>query len=703
MAITNVLITGKVVIPGTTIGVRAKITATPLTTNHALTWPAENTTSWGPATVETGNDGVIPAPGLAIPLGATVAGDLLWRFVAKPIDRKDLKAWDLGTFPITVATDLADLVSIETVVYTPAQVATFAALLAAAQTNATAAAASATAADGWADAAASSAADADSSADLAALSETAAETAATTATTQAGTASTSAGTASTAATTATGAASSATASAATATTKASEASTSATAAQGHAASAAGSVSLVAWAPSVAYVTGDVRQAPDGSTVRRNANGTSGASFDATERATWTAVGAVAGTMEQEALSATIAGRAVPHPGADLVNIGDSLAARDMVVTSPGSYSYAPQLGAFQHAAVTTGQRCYLRASYAVSGKRADEVLTEQVPTVVALDPTPTGVLVQVGTNDINQDVRTSAQIITSLDGILDALLATGTKVIIGTIPPSVDYDTDQRTRLYEVNRWIKDQGRARTNVHPVDWFSRLADENGDQRTALFADTLHQNQAGAAAMGATLAPVLSNLFPPVDVLPEPGDPADVLANPFQIGTTGTLVSGAGSVTGQAATGWYLATADGTALTAVASKVARTDGLPGEWQQIAVTTGSFRYIQDAYIIAAHGWAVGDELVGYVEFETDPGAAASRFHAYWQVEGGAIVGALLPHPGDVSDAEFTLPESGVLETPAFPIPVGAVNILFYIRAFGADGSTIRVGRCGLRNLNA
>lgn len=60
------------------------------------------------------------------------------------------------------------------------------------------------------------------------------------------------------------------------------------AAQGYADSAAGSVSLVAWAPATAYAAGDVRQAPDGSTIRRIANGTSGASFDAAEEAAWEA-------------------------------------------------------------------------------------------------------------------------------------------------------------------------------------------------------------------------------------------------------------------------------------------------------------------------------------------------------------------------------------------------------------------------------
>lgn len=218
MAITNALITGKVVIPGTTIGVRAEITATPMTQNAALKWVADGTVSWGPASVETGNNGVIPAPGLAIPLGSSVGSGLAWRFVARPIDRKDLKPWVMGMFAVTGSANLASLVSVELITYTPAQVAAFESLVAdaeaakvAAEADAAAAAASATAADGWAEAAASSAADADSSADLAAVSETTAVSAASTATTQAGNASTSA--------------TSATGSAATATTKAADAET----------------------------------------------------------------------------------------------------------------------------------------------------------------------------------------------------------------------------------------------------------------------------------------------------------------------------------------------------------------------------------------------------------------------------------------------------------------------------------------------
>lgn len=65
-----------------------------------------------------------------------------------------------------------------------------------------------------------------------------------------------------------------------------------------------------WAPGIAFVAGDVRQAPDGSMIRRTADGTSRATFDATEQAAWTAVLASAGTVENDALTATYARKTI---------------------------------------------------------------------------------------------------------------------------------------------------------------------------------------------------------------------------------------------------------------------------------------------------------------------------------------------------------------------------------------------------------
>lgn len=149
---------------------------------------------------------------------------------------------------------------------------------------------------------------------------TAAETAATNA---AGSASSASGSATTATTKAGEAQAAATAAADSATaaetartgaeTARDDAAASETAAQGYAQQAAGSVSLVAWAPATVYAAGDVRQAPDGSTVRRVANGTSGASFDAAEEAAWESPLADPTTVAGKGLSATI-GTEIETPG-----------------------------------------------------------------------------------------------------------------------------------------------------------------------------------------------------------------------------------------------------------------------------------------------------------------------------------------------------------------------------------------------------
>lgn len=312
MAMTYATISGLITRPGSNVGIRARVTATPMTTANVLKFPAEDRITWGPETAETTTGGVLST--LKVPTNHGIP-ELFWRLEAEPIDKLPglPDRWLIGTYQITADARIDDLVQVDVTAVSGTMLVSVADMLAdtqaardAAGASQTAAAGSATTAQGWADAAAVSAANADSSADLAAVSETNAATSAGTATTKAGEASTSATTAAGSATAAGTSETNAAASATTATTKAGEASTSATAAQGYAQQAAGSVSLVAWAPGTVYAAGDVRQAPEGSTVRRNTNGTSGASFDTTEEAAWTAVSAVAGTIEQRALTASIA-------------------------------------------------------------------------------------------------------------------------------------------------------------------------------------------------------------------------------------------------------------------------------------------------------------------------------------------------------------------------------------------------------------
>lgn len=310
MSMTYATIAGKITKPGSNIGIRAKVTATPLTTNKAIKFPTEDRMTWGPETAETDSSGDLGSR-LKIPTNHGLT-ELYWQFTAEPLDKvPGLSKWTMGTFEITESTRLEDLVDVDVLTVNPDLVVNIADLVADAEAAEAAAGTSATAAQGWADAASSSAADADTSADLAAGSATSASGAASTATTKAGEASASATAAAGSATAAATSETNAAASESAAATSETNAAASETAAAGYAASAAGSVSLVAWAPATAYAAGDVRQAPDGSTIRRLANGTSGASFDTTEEAAWEAVLGNATTIDGKALSASTANSIEP--------------------------------------------------------------------------------------------------------------------------------------------------------------------------------------------------------------------------------------------------------------------------------------------------------------------------------------------------------------------------------------------------------
>lgn len=54
-----------------------------------------------------------------------------------------------------------------------------------------------------------------------------------------------------------------------------------------------------WKASTAYLATDIRMAPDGRTIRRNADGTSRATYDATEQAAWTVIGGADITIDSD--------------------------------------------------------------------------------------------------------------------------------------------------------------------------------------------------------------------------------------------------------------------------------------------------------------------------------------------------------------------------------------------------------------------
>lgn len=385
----------------------------------------------------------------------------------------------------------------------------------------------------------------------------------------------------------------------------------------------------------------------------------------------------------------------------IVLLGDSITAANAITGTSPSLQHGAN-GWFHHANFALGGAFTLAANYAVSGKRADEVLSGQVPQVLAMSTLPGWVGVLCGTNDFAIS-RTTAQVQADLAAIIAALTGAGINVVMGTITPRNAYQASIRT----VNRWLKETAAAGTypGLHVVDWYSQLAGTDGEPSAALFHDNLHPSHSGASVMGKVWAAAMAGRANVVDHLPQPGDASNLIANPFQTGTTGTKGTG---VTGNVSTSWTVSRGGGTP-DCVASKVARTDGVAGEWMQLAVTNGSSsNWIQATIPVTTTGMAIGDRLVYAMEIEAD-----TPFPMLWAVfdssQSNAAAGGGMGHFGAVSGytiaAWASLPTRGVIRSTPWAIPVGHSlpfsAMTLRLRIFNATAGAIRLGRVGFWNL--
>jgi hypothetical protein len=235
----------------------------------------------------------------------------------------------------------------------------------------------------------------------------------------------------------------------------------------------------------------------------------------------------------------------------------------------------------------------------------------------------------------------------------------------------------------------------------VDAWQLLVDPaNGGLRTGVASDGIHMNGLGAQRVGQAIANVVNSLTPPVDVLGwgEDTDLQAVMVNPNLTGTTGTLNNG---ITGSVATSWKVGSITGAAVTATASKVARTDFMPGEWQQISITTGEGAQLQQD-LIFANMVAGTTYLDAMCEFQTDADwANITQFYMSISFLDAGFAGVggstdLQWVAGDTYDTVNTRPASGVFRVPRVLVPAAATKATITIQLKGQG--TFRVGRVGV-----
>ncbi len=287
-------------------------------------------------------------------------------------------------------------------------------------------------------------------------------------------------------------------------------------------------------------------------------------------------------------------------------LGDSITAPNSVVTS-GGISWVEIM-----CAVTKARIRYPRdRNYAVSGLTSTQVKDQKLPLALADDSKY--VALMAGANNVSQ----TAIVIADIQFMVDRLILSGKTPILSTMTPNINLAGASLTSWYDINSAIREIWRADDRIIGVDL--AIATSVLTPATASTApewktnydsgDGIHPDWIGIWAMGAYAGDILqSSLHADVPGPSATGDfeaeDAGEFGNPLMIGDTG-FIGGAGA--GDLFT--YGHDDSSSAGDSVFAKVARTDGIQGEWQ--TATAGAANGLRSLIL---------DRSSGYLDWDAD-----------------------------------------------------------------------------------
>lgn len=389
-----------------------------------------------------------------------------------------------------------------------------------------------------------------------------------------------------------------------------------------------------------------------------------------------------------------------RPGLKVALLGASITQETStgagVYDTPVASAWFHAFGAFSWANVRLGHRLTLVKNAGVAGQRSDHIAA-RLTDVTGLAVVPDWCIVADWfTNDVLTDTNTAAQIKAQGELIVSGLLAAGLKVVLCTGNPTAGFTTSGRkATVSQVNAWVRAQA-TRPGVVVCDAAPLMAQPaDGLPRTNMLRDGTHHSGLGGYTAGKALAAALAPFVGGAVDLPTSNvDSLSLNSNPMMLGTAGTKP---GSITGNVADAWD-ATWSGAAGTAVASKVARADGV-GEWQQLQITAAGTIWLNIGALTT--GWAVGDRLCFEADFELDAGSTGLKMlNAFAFLSTGAFPALDLyqtESPPPTLPAEAL---TGVLRTPEFTMPAGPTWVYGAV-GIQATTATLRVGRARLKKV--
>lgn len=384
-------------------------------------------------------------------------------------------------------------------------------------------------------------------------------------------------------------------------------------------------------------------------------------------------------------------------GGNSVSVPQSIALLGDSITLANDAEWR-NIGFFAWANALAGTPFQASVFAGVSGNTTGQMLARVAGDVVA--HSPQWCCVMGGTNDIAGGITSLETMQSNLTGICDALHAAGIRIILCTITPQVGYNAAPEIQLWhDINGWIRTYAAAHSSYIVLADVGELYADPGNDGQPLAGythDGTHPNAVGAYTIGAGIAAALSGVVPICWTFGRrPTDTRLITTNPWMLGTSGTVGSNS---SGQVATGWR-------AYRAVASKVARTDGVPGEWQKLAITVGQTAcWIDTTEPLINVGYGVGDTLVAQAEIETDDNwISPTQFFLKCECRDASN---LLLARGALSNSPNTgtsVPRATrlILRGQPFVVPVGTTFIRHQVQLNAAAGSSFRVGRYEIRKL--
>lgn len=381
----------------------------------------------------------------------------------------------------------------------------------------------------------------------------------------------------------------------------------------------------------------------------------------------------------------------------LVPFGDSITYLDCGLLSESPNNLRPPATAYATGSQATGMYAwanyYLGHPFKMGGNAGvpGDTTAQMLARVNAMLALPSDIVaVQGGANDWTVGVaasQTGAQIaagtIANLGAIYDRVLKAGKVLLAVTTHSRSTMNTaDGRRYLATVNRWIAEYARSTPGVLFADTCSVITDPlTGAPYNPISAglfptsDGTHPNAYGASLQGKRIADALRPICTPVNPFSMNGnvDPLNFSRNPSNTGATGTVVNGA---TGTPGTQWSVGAASGSVV-AAASKVARTDGEPGEWTRVVLgpDNPSAMYAQVSILwdaTGANGVKPGDKVMVAIEARTAGLTGCSLFSGGIRV-GSGVSSYDLAGSWTLGTAPTVADGSGIFLVEGYTIPVG------------------------------